>query len=371
MNVLSLFTGVGGFDIAIENNRHTIVAQSEVDKHCIKILNKHFPNIPNLGSVKDIDGRQYRGIDVICGGFPCQDVSVAGRRSGLAGEKSGLWFEFARIIEEAQPKTFLIENVPGLLSSNGGRDFGTILGKMDELGYGISWRILDGQHFGVPQRRRRVFIVGYFGDGERAREILFKPESGSRNSSKGKQAGQKTSAFTASSLGGCGPDDNSAQAHHIVAFEKAGTLASRTEGGGFPGSDDAFSGYVIPFRKSQRAHHSQDCETWERAEVANTLDTGNSTTTAHAIAFHITQDPINGNVSPAITSGNAKGCAVIGVHNRLGVRKLMPIECERLQGFPDGWTEGLADTNRYRCLGNAVCVPVVDWIVRRMDDVIH
>lgn len=379
MNVLSLFSGIGAFDLAFERNGDKVVAQSEIDKHCSQVLGKHFPDVPNLSDVRGVDGRNYRGIDVICGGSPCQDVSQAGRRAGLAGERSSLWFEFARIIEEAKPKIFLFENVTGLLTSNQGRDFGSIIGSMAELGYAVCWRILDSQYAGVPQRRRRVFIVGCFGNPERARQILFEPESGSRDIKKSKQE----------------------------RGEVVGTLASRTRGGGFPGSDDAFNGYVIPYRKSQKAHHSDDCETWketeytntlsshstdtghailyrkkrrptndpddvetwEEAQYTNTLDAGsNVTRTAHAIAFHMTQDPIVGDeLSPAISTGGTNGSATIGISTEWGVRKLMPIECERLMGFPDNWTEGHADTNRYKMLGNSVVIPVLEYIVERIN----
>ena len=169
MKAVSLFAGVGGFDLALERNGAEVVASVEIDKHARKILTKQFPNSTILEDVKSVTGQQlfdlgFNSDGIIVGGFPCQDLSVARKRSGLAGERSGLFFEVVRILDETKAKWFILENVPGLLSSKGGRDMGIILGSLAELGYGIAYRILDAQYFGVPQRRRRVFIVGCLGD---------------------------------------------------------------------------------------------------------------------------------------------------------------------------------------------------------------
>ena len=169
MKAVSLFAGVGGFDLALERNGAEVVASVEIDKHARKILTNRFPNSTILEDVKNVSGKQlfelgFNSDGIIVGGFPCQDLSVAGKRRGLAGERSGLFFEVTRLLDETKAKWFILENVPGLLSSNGGRDMGIILGALAELGYGVAYRILDAQYFGVPQRRRRVFIVGCLGD---------------------------------------------------------------------------------------------------------------------------------------------------------------------------------------------------------------
>ena len=174
MKVGSLFTGIGGADIGFERAGATIEWQCEIDKHASSVLARHWPGVPNHGDVTMI-GAHVGKVDLICGGFPCQDVSVAGRRAGLAGERSGLWFEFHRIARELRPEWLLIENVPGLLSSHQGADFAVILQGLAELGYGVAWRVLDAQYFGLAQRRKRVFIVGHLGDG-RAAEVLFERE---------------------------------------------------------------------------------------------------------------------------------------------------------------------------------------------------
>ena len=205
---VSLFAGVGGFDLAMERNGVDVVASVEIDKQCQKVLAKHFPNAKQFSDITDVKGsdliaagfKPNRGI--ITGGFPCQDLSVAGKRRGLAGERSGLFWEIARLIEETKTEWFILENVPGLLTSNKGRDFGVVVGTMADIGYSLAWRVLDAQHFGVPQRRRRVFIVGRrTTDGLSAAEVLFKSEGLRRNTTQSKQTRQDTATSTARSFG--------------------------------------------------------------------------------------------------------------------------------------------------------------------------
>ena len=183
MKAVSLFAGVGGFDLALTSNGAEVVASVEIDKHARKVLQKQFPNTTHLEDVKNVTGQQlfdlgFNSDGIIVGGFPCQDVSVAGKRAGLSDSngnatRSGLFWEVVRLLEETKAQHFILENVPGLLSSNEGRDFGIVLNALVELGYGVSWRILDAQYFGVPQRRRRIFIVGHLGNnGRTSAEIL-------------------------------------------------------------------------------------------------------------------------------------------------------------------------------------------------------
>lgn len=307
--VASEFSGIGGFDLAFERAGARVVHQCEIDDRCADLLTKRFPNVELARDIREVE---RVSANIVVGGFPCQDLSVAGRRAGLAGERSGLFHDFARIIEASNPRWVVIENVAGLLSSNGGADFGTVLGSLVDIGFGVAWRVLDAQFFGVPQRRRRIFIVGHRGDVERAESVLFEREGGGGHPAPRRDAQAVVAALTRSGLGGGGPDDNLAQAGHLIAAP-------------------AVAG--VPF-----------------------------------IGFHVTQDPITSETRwPTLSTGNRQGCATLGVGStELGVRKLMPLECERLQGFPDGWTEGYADTTRYRMLGNAVAVPVVEWIARRL-----
>jgi DNA (cytosine-5)-methyltransferase 1 len=205
---VSLFAGVGGFDLAMERNGVDVVANVEIDKQCQKVLAKHFPSAKQFSDITDVKGSDLIGAGfkpergIITGGFPCQDLSVAGKRRGLAGERSGLFWEIARLIEETKTEWFILENVPGLLTSNKGADFGVVVGTMADLGYSLAWRVLDAQHFGVPQRRRRVFILGRrTGDGLSPAEVLFKSEGLRRNTTQSKPKRQDTATSTARSFG--------------------------------------------------------------------------------------------------------------------------------------------------------------------------
>jgi DNA (cytosine-5)-methyltransferase 1 len=207
---VSLFAGIGGFDLAMERNGVEVVANVEIDKACQKVLARHFPNAKQFSDITDVKGSDLieAGFDpsrgIITGGFPCQDLSVAGKRAGLAGERSGLFWEIARLVDETQTEYFIIENVPGLLSSNKGKDFGVVIGTMADIGYSLAWRVLDAQYFGVPQRRRRVFIVGRRSTSNGVAEILFKSEGLRRNTTQSKPKGQDTTTSTTRSSGEAG-----------------------------------------------------------------------------------------------------------------------------------------------------------------------
>ena len=207
---VSLFAGVGGFDLAMQRQGVKVVASVEIDKKCNEVLAKHFPDAKQFDDVTTVKGSDLIGAGfnsstgIIAGGFPCQDLSVAGKRAGLAGARSGLFWEAARIVEEAQREFCILENVPGLLSSNKGADFGVVLGTMADLGYSVGWRVLDAQYFGVPQRRKRVFIVGRRSTSDGIAEILFKSKGLRRDSSPSKQTRQDTATTTPSSFGQTG-----------------------------------------------------------------------------------------------------------------------------------------------------------------------
>lgn len=176
---VSLFAGVGGFDLALERAGVKVVASVEIDKKAQSVLKKHFPNSTIFDDVTGVTGEQLinAGFDpnngIITGGFPCQDLSVAGKRAGLAGKRSGLFWEICRIIDETRSQTIILENVPGLLSSNGGADMAVVLEALVERGYRVGWRVLDAQYFGVPQRRKRIFIVGCLGNSGRSPEEIL------------------------------------------------------------------------------------------------------------------------------------------------------------------------------------------------------
>lgn len=338
----SLFAGIGGFDIALERAGMTCAFQVEIDKACRDVLARRCPDVPRFDDIRTVGRHNLPVVDLLCGGFPCQDLSVAGRHAGLAGQRSGLWWEFHRLIDELAPEWVLAENVPGLLSSGQRRDMGIVIGSLAELGYGVAWRVLDAQNFGVPQRRRRVFIVGHRGKPWSApSEILFESESVCWDSPS-RRTPTKDATFppTVSTLQGGGK-----RGYRVDVEIAAGGGLGRL----MTGADD------------------NDAQGNRLVVMVNTR-----------------QDPIVGMqpldadgyslaILPALTaSAGSNGFSPgynrdeLMIADDVNVRRLTPLECERLQGFPDGWTECQSDSTRYRQLGNAVAVPVVEWIARRM-----
>lgn len=456
----SCFAGVGGFDLALERAGWECAWQIEKDGPCRKVLERHFPGVPQFGDIREVDPRELGPVDLVCGGWPCQDLSVAGRRAGLAGSRSELFWELHRLVAALRPRWIVYENVPGLLSSDGGRDFGAILGAVGELGYGYAYRVLDAQHFGVPQRRRRVFIVGCLGDGAAAAQVLLEPEGGAGDF----EAGGEARPDLAGTLGGgsgergwapaipnfsqalrgstsnpqftdhalvagtfvpeispaiSGPNDPQAEdqaayiAHQVDGSEAASTL--RGFGHGWQGQHNdtnavvarPLNGEEAEVASTRRGHSPTQSEVVvagvhanQRGEVriserAGCLGGSRSGKQYEGVMETISSNPRNrsGSPGPVVATGlhqvhgeTSNGSGVVetdtaraldqqgfsggrggtAVAQGATVRRLTPTEYERLQGFPDGWTDGQPDSRRYAQLGNAVAVPVVEWIVRRI-----
>lgn len=235
MRYVSVFSGVEAATLAWDQLGWEPVAFSEIDPFPSAVLAERFPDVPNLGDITQIDWSRIGAVDLVVGGSPCQSFSVAGKREGLAGA-SGLMFEYIRCVRELRPRWFVWENVPGALSSEGGAAFGQLLTEMDDLGYGLAWRVLDAQFFGVAQRRRRVFLVGSLGDGgaERACEVLFEPESLRWDHPSSREKRKALAARAEDGPGGAGgcltPWDN--QSKRIFSPDSCGTtLNSGTHAG--------------------------------------------------------------------------------------------------------------------------------------------
>lgn len=324
MKFVSLFAGVGGFDLGLERSGHTCIGQVEIDKNARAVLDEHWPNVPKHDDVTTaVDWADQIGItgsvDLVVGGFPCQDVSVAGRRAGLAGERSGLFFDALAFATHVKAKTLILENVPGLLSSNQGRDFGVILTELADAGYSnIEWRVLDSQFFGVPQRRRRIFIVASLGS-QSFRSIFAEPSDSSWNITSSKKQKQNSS----------GAVGDSAEVYGQTGYGDYGLGVKTLNATMHKRPDDSVVVFSPRFDEVIRLHDSKIAPT-----VASYYGTG-------------------GNNMPMFATKDK-------------VRRLTPLECERLQGFPDGWTESQADTHRYKQMGNAVTVNVMKWIGDRL-----
>ncbi len=328
MRFVDLFGGIGGFRLALEQVGLECVFACEINRYARQIYSQRFKvNHPYPEDIREME--QMPECDLVCAGVPCQDVSVAGKRKGLYGEKTGLFFEFIRLLERTKPRWVLFENVPGLLSSKKGRDFAVVLNEMGKCGYGLCWRILDSQYFGVPQRRRRVFVVGHLG-GICPPEILFESEGGRGDSAKVQKAGEDIAHCLDGRSGGVSAKENQ---------QTLVTVLPWGEGGLEPGR----ASMLVP---SLTAHHPRDTG----AEML-VLDAYNQRVSDKSPTFCGSKGDVD--TTPCVFKDSS-------------VRRLTPLECEWLQGFPDGWTEGLSDTQRYKCLGNAVTVPVIEWLGKRI-----
>jgi DNA (cytosine-5)-methyltransferase 1 len=349
---VSLFAGIGGFDLALERNGVEVVASVEWDKYAQSVLKKRFPNSQIHGDIREVTGEQLinAGFNprngIITGGFPCQDLSVAGKRAGLAGNRSGLFWEICRLLDETKAQYFILENVPGLLSSNSGADMGVVISALAERGYGLAYRVLDAQYFGVPQRRRRVFIVGCLGNnGGTPAEILSIAEGRAGYIEKDRKTRESITPTIDHSL---------AEDSELVLF--------------------------APHRADGARIQNKTVNT-----LAAYMGTGGNNVPMVAYSMHGAMIGRNDQAGPkgsgffdenepsyTLTSSSQARHGVVTVAEKESmVRRLTPLECERLQGFPDGWTEGQTDGHRYKQLGNAVAVPVVEWIISRMVEQIN
>jgi DNA (cytosine-5)-methyltransferase 1 len=361
---------------------------AEIDPFCSALLAHHYPEVENLGDFTRIDDG-YRAIDILVGGTPCQSFSVAGRRKGLDDARGNLALEFCRLAGRLRPRWIVWENVPGVLSSNGGRDFGSILGALAQLGYGCSWRVLDAQFFGVPQRRRRVFVVGHLGDWRRAAAVLLERESLCRDTPARRKARQGVAALTAHGVGTCSADDNQARAGHLIPFggnNTSGPIAVATACNAHGGSmrsyfeTETFCVEIAPALLA-KANSSQDKsrETYVmNALLGEGMNAGEDG--ARGQAAVCVQEGQTG-VRECWTAGSvrsgAPGSQAGGslIRHGMAVRRLTPRECERLQGLPDDYTlipyrgKPAADGLRYRAIGNSMAAPVMRWIGRRILDV--
>jgi len=365
MRTLSLFSGIGGFDLGFERAGMTVVGVCEIDKHAQKILQRHFPDATLHDDVRKV--HYARGsVDLVCGGFPCQDLSVAGKRRGLDGERSGLWFEFARIIDEAQPQWVVIENVPGLFSSDGGRDFAVIIQWLANRGYGVGWRVLDSQGFGLAQRRKRVFIVASFGNPSGC-TVLLEPESVRWDSTTRRGERQGHTRAVAKCLMGSN-HRRDWETETMIPFAIQGNIIDRQKGGangiGISQSNISYTLTAV----DRHAVAMQDIAPTLRVEAKQSLMSGDGNINAPLAIGTLWESSHGDNLARICTDQSIS--PTLQVYKEatplIGVRRLTPIECERLQGFPDGWTSGQSDTHRYKQLGNAVSVPVAEWIGRRI-----
>ena len=356
MRVASLFAGIGGFDLAFIRHGHEIVYANEWDSYAADIYDYHFEHTIDRRDITTVGADELPEFDCLVEGFPCQAFSVAGKRLGFLDTRGTLFFDIARILDQRRPRCFVLENVKGLLSHDGGQTFRIIIETLDGLGYDLQWQVLNSKDFGVPQNRERVFIVGHLRG--LARPQVF-PLAGENN-----PVGQEY-------VGSIGtprwPDqDHLSRGHKQPArvFDPSGvspTLSSQETQGRYNILVDA-------------AYPGREPRTY--TEVAPTVRNygsgGNKMPMVSRIPLKFlerNQRSIEGDYAYTVDSMNTGGVMV-----DMRIRRLTPTECERLQGFPDGWTaEGIngsiSDTRRYKVLGNALTVNVAEAIIERLTDV--
>lgn len=369
MKYVSLFSGIEAASVAWDGLGWDPLCFAEIDEFPSAVLAERFPDVPNVGDVTKVNWKRYKGkCDIVVGGSPCQSFSVAGKREGLKGE-SGLMFEYIRAVREIRPRWFLWENVPGALSSEGGEAFRQLLSEMDKLGYGLAWRVLDAQFFGVAQRRRRVFLVGRLG-GCPPVEVLFEPESmrGDYPSSREKREALAAAAGRcASSAGvddyvaddGCLNPYDPQSKRVFTAYSCAPTLSSGTSEGMSIQPSVLVPKNTVVCMADDNANAAIDRDMCWSLKVggATPMVTQQIRSATHALG----------------TSTEWQSDVMTG---KMVVRRLTPKECERLQGFPDDWTkigykgksaEDCPDGPRYKAIGNSMAVPVMKWIGERIE----
>lgn len=419
LNYLSVCSGIEAASAAWQPLGWKPVAFSEIEPFPRAYLKHHYPDVPNWGDMTKFKEWPDANVDVLVGGTPCQSFSVAGPISGLADPRGNLMLTYLAIAERYRPKWIVWENVPGILSNNAGRDFGTFLGGLGQLGYGFAFRVLDAQHvrtcrfpFAVPQRRRRVFVVGHLGDWRRAAAVLFDRESMSGHPAPRREAGKGLArGFECGPAGGgytdiaptldtrCkdGPIRNQLGAGVITqavsptinaAFgSKLGLDNQHIDGGA-----GLFVSHSIAFTTEQTPKYNDECA----LTITKQSPTGGGQ--VQCVAERSTEHcfPINTQMAlrGAETSNTARegvglgddkdpGFTLQAAHHHAvatpyAVRRLTPTECERLMGFPDGATmipyrnkpaDKCADGPRYKALGNSMAVNVVEWIGERIAEV--
>jgi len=387
---------------------------AEIEPFPAAVLAHHYPAVKNLGDMTNYKEWDLGTIDLLVGGTPCQSFSVAGLRKGLADPRGNLALVYCGILDHFRPKWCVWENVPGVLSSNGGRDFGSFLGALAELGYGFAYRVLDAQYFGVAQRRRRVFVVGYLGDWRPAAEVLFEPESLRRDPAPSREARQGVAGVVAPSLTASNDPSRSPQSSEVtqqvaavvaarmVAFGEYvddGT-ASAMKARDYKDATDLIAQPIVydttNITSPQNGSNPQPgdpCFTLakgqhpplltqpipfgvaEQPDVGHCLRSGASKADKHESTTYVAQ-PVteSGELASTLrTGGNDHADVYNSVAINMAVRRLTPVECERLQGFPDNYTNipwrkqpESPDGPRYKALGNSMAVPVMGWIGKRI-----
>jgi DNA (cytosine-5)-methyltransferase 1 len=419
MKFLSVCSGIEAASVAWNPIGWEAIGFSEIEPFPCAVLKHHYPSVPNFGDMTKFKEWPDATIDVLCGGTPCQSFSVAGLRKGLDDPRGNLMLTFLAIAKRYRPQWVVWENVPGVLSSNGGRDFGSFLGGLAECGYGFAYRVLDAQYFGVAQRRKRVFVVGYLGDWHRAAAVLFEQHSLQGHPAPSREKGKRIAptvtngppfsrtgnervedqalvwpADVASTLNAHFGDKQGLEDQHALGGGRCSSLpqvAMCLNAGGMKRQDSesetliptiggGFDGPVGVTLHGTDGTASVASFTDLSSSLRSRIPSGveNSTTTAvmQPVAFADTAQTITAGFE--FDYNDEKKAATHLIGSAMQVRRLTPVECERLQGFPDDYTAipwrrkpatECPDGPRYKALGNSWAVPVARWIGERINKV--
>ena len=347
--------------------KFSCIGFSEIDKYASELLKKRFPNTKNYGDATKINPRELQEFDMLCGGFPCQAFSIAGKRRGFQDTRGTLFFDIARILEVKRPQIVLLENVKGLLNHNKGETFRKIIQTLSELRYNVQWMVLNSKFFGVPQNRERVFIIGNLRGTSRT-EIL--PFGGTNKETDGENKMRWYGRKVKTGEKGINPLQ---EAHRVYDPNGIGQtckpnplkIADYRNDEGLRIRKELISPCL-----NKRRHSETDISTMPNliirgrpryddiGVVVHSLYPRSSKTNKGGVG-HLTK---NDDSSYSLDTGNNQGVEI----DTMEIRKLTPIECERLQGFPDNWTRGFSDTQRYKMMGNAVTVNVIKAIIEKM-----
>jgi len=418
MNYLSICSGIEAATVAWKPLDWQVVGFSEIESFACSLLQHYYPHVKNYGDMNEYETWKIdRSVDLICGGTPCQDFSIAGLRAGMDGERGNLTLTFLRLVNHYKPRWMVWENVPGITSTRG-NPFGQFLLGLRQCGYGVAYRILDAQYFGVPQRRRRVFIVGYFGDWRRAAAILFERESLCGDITPRREKGERVAPTIGSRTkggGGLGTDVD------LSGGLIAGTFADRTnirrnniEGLCFQNTGQGYwndEHVATPIRShSGGATHEANLAITQYGDIAATINSRNDSSPCadrgmNVIAIRTAQTSSNGcgitddiaytvdgvqgqavaqqvqwasgggevlNDTAQAVRANAEHNYQFALTGQMRIRRFTPREVERLFGFPDDFTlilhngKPASDSTRYKALGNSMAVPVMRWIGERI-----
>jgi DNA (cytosine-5)-methyltransferase 1 len=373
MRYLSVCSGIEAATVAWHPLGFTPVAFAEVDKFPSAVLAHHYPTVPNLGDMTRCREWPDAAIDLLVGGTPCQSFSVAGLRAGLDDPRGSLMLTYLAVARRYRPEWLVWENVPGVLSADDGRAFGSLLGGLAELGYGFAYRVLDAQYFGLAQRRQRVFVVGHLGDWRRAAAVLFERASLSGHPAPRREAGQRVAnAITERpDRGGGNSEGQRLIPQAFGGNNTAGPIdvatAVNAHGGPHGRMDfesETFIAHAFDARQSDVIQYGDQC---------GPLDTD-----GHSIGVAFAQNTRDELREMAVVRALASQPGMKQqsyLRQGMAVRRLTPVECERLQGFPDNYTlipyrgKPAADGPRYKALGNSMAVPVMAWIGKRIAQV--